>query len=127
MTIRNQTTALDVRTINETYRLTIKDKMIAIEVDNVFGASRAFATLAQCVVPYPEHEADGKAYIAYDLEINDEPAFKWRQLLIDPARHYLPLRLIRTVIDALAVTKHNVLHFHAVDSESFPLKLEGQP
>ena len=46
MTIRNQTTALDVRTINETYRLTIKDKMIAIEVDNVFGASRAFATLA---------------------------------------------------------------------------------
>ena len=78
MKIHNQTTALDVRTINETYRLTIKDNIINIEVDNVFGASRAFATLAQCVVPYPEHEADGKAYIVYDLEINDEPVFKWR-------------------------------------------------
>ena len=60
-------------------------------------------------------------------EIEDRASFPWRQLMLDGARHYITIENLRRHIDALAIAKMNILHFHAVDAEQFPLKLDREP
>ena len=47
--------------------------------------------------------------------------------MFDGARHYLPLSSIKKQVDAMAITKFNVLHLHASDAESFPLRFNNTP
>lgn len=48
-------------------------------------------------------------------------------ILIDGARHYQSMNYLRKVVDALAIAKFNVLHFHATDDESFQIKTNKEP
>lgn len=49
------------------------------------------------------------------IDIEDEPAFSYRGLMIDTARHYQPINLIYETIDALMYNKMSILHWHVVD------------
>lgn len=55
---------------------------------------------------------------AYVERIEDAPRFPWRGLLLDVARHYLPLATLRTVISGMALLKLNVLHLHLSDDQA---------
>jgi hexosaminidase len=48
-------------------------------------------------------------------------------VLIDSARHFLPVSAILTVLDAMAYSKLNVLHWHLVDDDSFPYVSKALP
>ena len=59
------------------------------------------------------------------LVIEDEPAYAWRGMLVDVARHYIPPPLLISTMDSMAAAKLNVLHLHLTDSQAFPLLLEN--
>lgn len=65
--------------------------------------------------------------IALPIHIEDEPLFVYRGILIDTSRHFLPIRLIKETIDAMMYNKLNILHWHIVDEDSFPLILKSHP
>jgi hexosaminidase len=50
----------------------------------------------------------------------DAPRFPYRGLLVDSARHFLPVSQLLHTIDSLAQNHLNVLHWHIVDSSAFP-------
>lgn len=54
--------------------------------------------------------------------ISDASVYGYRGLLMDTSRHYLSLRLIRRNLDAMTANKLNVLHWHMVDDQSWPLR-----
>ncbi|KAL5716612.1 beta-N-acetylhexosaminidase [Ranunculus cassubicifolius] len=59
--------------------------------------------------------------------IQDEPKFAFRGLLLDTSRHYLPINVIKQVIESMSYAKLNVLHWHIIDEESFPLEVPSYP
>jgi hexosaminidase len=60
-------------------------------------------------------------------DIQDEPRFGFRGLLIDTSRHYQPVEIIKQIIEAMSYAKLNVLHWHIIDEESFPLEVPSYP
>lgn len=57
------------------------------------------------------------------IHIKDEPTFIYRGIMIDTARHFIPINLLYETVDALMYNKMSVLHWHITDSDSFPLLL----
>ncbi|KAF5294923.1 hypothetical protein FQR65_LT10635 [Abscondita terminalis] len=120
---------------NETYRLDLvsKGNQVDVEIlaDNVFGVRHALETLTQLTASYPVYVKHGPALrglaIISGARIQDKPFYRHRGLLLDTARNYLPLNAIKKQIDAMAASKLNVLHWHATDSQSFPLALPRLP
>merc|ERR1739848_530820 len=87
----------------------------------MFGAYYAFLTVAQLC------DTSGSEQTIRTARIVDFPRFDFRGLLIDSARHFLPVSYIKRVIDNMALLRLNVLHWHLVDSESFPVESETFP
>jgi hexosaminidase len=111
--------------MDETYTLRTNGSTLQLHADTVWGAMRGLATAAQLVVPVATTGSDTWDYLlaGAPLVIEDAPRFPWRGLMIDTARHFLPVAAIQRTIDAAAAAKLNVLHWHIVDAESFPAVL----
>ena len=65
--------------------------------------------------------------VGLPIQISDRPAYPWRGLMLDTANHFIPVASILRQVDALAMNKMNVLHWHIVDSYSFPFVSEAVP
>ncbi|KZW01500.1 N-acetylhexosaminidase [Exidia glandulosa HHB12029] len=59
------------------------------------------------------------------IAIQDAPAFPYRGFMLDTARNFFPVADIKRTLDAMSWVKMNVLHWHVVDSQSFPLVIPG--
>ena len=57
----------------------------------------------------------GSAWQPLELRVQDAPRFKWRGLMLDTARHYMPPEAIEQLLSLMAANKLNVLHMHLVD------------
>ncbi|KAL8551974.1 hypothetical protein ACS0TY_000866 [Phlomoides rotata] len=118
--------------VDESYTLLVgtSDKQsviggINIEANSVYGVLRALETLSQlCDFHYGTKTV--KLYNA-PWYIQDKPRFKYRGLMLDTSRHYLPIEIIKQVIDSMSYAKLNVLHWHIIDEESFPLEVPSYP
>jgi hexosaminidase len=70
---------------------------------------------------------DKTVLLVEEVDIYDAPRFRYRGLLIDTARHFLPVSVIKTHLDAMTMVKMNVLHWHLTDDQSFPWQTEELP
>lgn len=59
--------------------------------------------------------------------IQDSPRFHWRGLLLDVARHYMPVDFIKKFIDLLALHKMNRFHWHLVDDQGWRVEIKKYP
>ncbi|XP_058204729.1 beta-hexosaminidase 1 isoform X2 [Rhododendron vialii] len=59
--------------------------------------------------------------------VRDRPRFAFRGLLLDTSRHYYPVDVIKQIIESMSYAKLNVLHWHIIDEESFPLEVPTYP
>uniref|UniRef100_A0A0E0H8N4 Beta-hexosaminidase n=1 Tax=Oryza nivara TaxID=4536 RepID=A0A0E0H8N4_ORYNI len=96
-----------------------------IEANTIYGAIRGLETFSQlCVFNYDTKNVEVRHAPWY---IEDEPRFAFRGLLLDTSRHFLPVDVIKQVIDSMSFSKLNVLHWHIIDEQSFPLEVPSYP
>jgi len=98
---------------------------VVVRVRTAWGAVRAFETVAQLA----EWDDEQGLFVVgrLPLVVEDWPRFAWRGLMVDTARHFLPLPKLKQLVDAAAAMKLNVLHLHLTDAQSFPFVVESVP
>lgn len=94
---------------------------VQLHSSTVYGTRHALETLSQLITRYTGAGHRTLLVIVAGAKISDKPVYAHRGLLIDTARNFLPVHAIRRTIDAMATSKLNVLHWHATDTQSFPL------
>ena len=97
----------------EKYNLRVTPQGVSILAPTSLGVLRALATLRQL----PRRE--GRRWSLPEADITDQPRFAWRGLLIDAARHFLPVPVIKRNLDGMAAVKLNVLHWHLCDDQGW--------
>lgn len=61
------------------------------------------------------------------IRIDDEPRFGYRALMLDPARHFLPVEDVKFYIDQMAKYKYNVLQLHLTDDQGWRVEIKKHP
>ncbi|KAJ1030011.1 hypothetical protein NDA16_000924 [Ustilago loliicola] len=111
----------------EAYRLSIPDNGSSIQLTSYtsLGALRGLQTLLQLIYTLPptsEGKVERTRFIQnVPITISDRPAYPYRGLLLDTARNYFDVPTIRKLVDTMSFVKMNQLHWHATDTQSFPL------
>lgn len=110
-------------TINsdESYTLDINKDKISITAKTDIGALRALETLLQLV------NFNTSNFYFESVSINDSPRFVWRGLMIDVARHFLPIDVLKRNLNAMASVKLNVFHWHLTDDQGFRVESKVYP
>ncbi len=106
---------------NESYQLTIQSNKIIINAANDLGALHGLETLLQLL------QNNSTSYYFPNVEINDSPRFTWRGLMIDAARHFQPVAVLKRNLDAMASMKMNVFHWHLADDQGWRIQLNNHP
>ncbi len=104
----------------EEYELKINDH-IQLKAKTNAGLLHAFESLAQLI------QSDEQGYFLPNCMIADWPRFAHRGLMIDVARHFIPVDVMLRSIDAMAASKLNVLHLHLSDDEGFRIESKKYP
>lgn len=106
---------------DESYKLQVSKDQIFLHATTDLGAMHGIETVLQLLAFH-----NGKPVISTG-EIRDEPRFPWRGLMIDVARHFQPIEVIKRNIDGLAAVKMNVLHLHLTDDQGFRVEVKSYP
>lgn len=61
------------------------------------------------------------------VKIDDAPRFAHRALMLDPARHFLPLEDVKFYIDQMVRYKYNVLQLHLTDDQGWCIEIKKHP
>ena len=107
----------------ESYRLDVTRGGIAITAGDDAGLLHGAMTLVQLLTP----AGAGAVVTVPKLTIRDRPRFAWRGVMLDVARHVLPVAEIRTVIDMMAQHKLNVLQLHLTDDQGWRMEIKRYP
>jgi hexosaminidase len=106
---------------DESYTLTITSEQARLKAPTVIGVLRGLETLLQLV------ESDHAGHYLPAATIADTPRFRWRGLLIDVSRHWMPKEVLERNLDAMAAVKLNVLHLHLTDDQGFRVESRRYP
>ncbi|KAI5968030.1 HEX1 [Candida margitis] len=108
--------------VAESYDLEASENGITISSETVWGTLHALTTLQQLIIY--KHD---RFMLERSVSIRDYPQFPHRGIMIDSARNFLPVESILQQIDIMSHVKMNSLHWHLVDTQSWPLVLKCHP
>lgn len=109
--------------VDESYSLNITSAGISINAATTWGAVHAFTTLQQLVIS----NGQGQLVIEQPVTIVDKPNYPHRGIMLDTGRNFLSVKKIYEQLDGMALSKLNVLHWHLVDAQSWPIQMNTYP
>jgi hexosaminidase len=111
----------------EAYKLSVSNKKVEITGTAPAGVFRGIQTFLQLIDPAVKSSKKNKTISIPGCIINDAPAFGWRGLNFDCARHFMSKSFVKRYIDILAYYKFNVLHWHLTDDQGWRIEIKKYP
>ena len=108
----------------EDYRLDITPDGVTVTAGSRAGLFYGAVSLWQLLTQ--EQRAAASIDLA-SVHITDAPRFAMRGLMVDSARHFQSAEFIKSFIDAMALHKLNVLHWHLTDDQGWRLEIKKYP
>jgi hexosaminidase len=112
------------------YRLAVDaERGVDVGVGDRAGLLAAATTLRQ-LLPDDAWRPTPVSRGAWSLRavvVDDQPVHRWRGLMIDVARHFLPVNQVLRYIDLVAMHKLNVLHLHLSDNQGWRVESRCRP
>lgn len=129
------TTRINPALPHEGYRLRAKGKRVTIEGGDEAGIFYGRMTLEQIVrnaenrAATDVHCLQGRRTIPKlpAVEIVDAPRCPIRELMIDPARIFIPYDDLKDFVVEMARYKMNTLHLHLVDDQAWRIEIKAYP
>ena len=111
----------------ETYDLKIDSHSIRISAMDNVGVMHGVQTLRQLFVREFHSGIKRNTWGLPSLKITDWATFKHRGLLLDCARHFFDVEVVKKYIDLLALYKMNVLHWHLTEDQGWRVEIDAFP
>jgi hexosaminidase len=111
--------------VDESYTLDLEagSDTVQVTAGTVYGALHALTTLQQIVI----NDGSGNMVIEQPVAIQDAPLYPVRGIMIDTGRNFITKAKIFEQINAMSLSKLNVLHWHLIDSQSWPVEIKAFP
>jgi hexosaminidase len=106
---------------DESYSLDVTPSGAKIHAANPLGAMHGLQTFLQLVAITPD------GFMVPAVHIEDEPRFPWRGLMIDVARHFAPVEVVKRNLDGMEAVKMNVFHWHLSENQGFRVESHKYP
>ncbi|HTZ47798.1 MAG TPA: family 20 glycosylhydrolase [Verrucomicrobiae bacterium] len=106
---------------DESYTLEVTPGGAKIHAASSLGSLHGLQTFLQLVT------ITSSGFTAPTVDIQDQPRFPWRGLMIDVARHFIPLDVLKRNLDGMEAVKLNVFHWHLSDNEGFRVESKKFP
>ena len=107
----------------EGYALTVTPQGIRVVARDDAGLFHGVVTLWQLLTPDDQR---GAVQVPA-LQIEDQPRFAWRGLMLDSVRHFQSVAEVERLIDQMAQHKFNVLHWHLTDDQGWRIEIKRYP
>ncbi len=113
----------------EGYRLAVSSRRAELTAGTSGGVFWGMQTIRQ-LLPAQIFSPARVAGVAWEMpavEIEDRPRFGWRGLMLDCARHFMPVEFIYKWIDLLSIHKMNVFHWHLTEDQGWRIEIKKYP
>jgi hexosaminidase len=112
----------------EGYELTVSPDALTLAAYQPAGLFRGLQTIRQLLPAEIESPAlqSGPWEIAAG-RIRDTPRFGWRGAMLDVARHFFGIDVVKRIIDLMTYYKLNHLHLHLSDDQGWRLTINSWP
>lgn len=108
----------------EHYTLEVNKNGIYIKGATEGALFLALQTLDQLLIGDVCNTAKGE--IAH-IRIDDNPRYAVRAIMLDPARHFIPVKDVKLFIDQMARFKFNTLQLHLTDDQGWRIEIKSHP
>ncbi|MGU3410306.1 beta-N-acetylhexosaminidase [Microbacterium sp. M1A1_1b] len=116
-------------TVDESFRLVVTPDRIQVTggaAAGVFHGVQALLQLLPAAV-YRKGRVGTAPWTVPAGTIEDAPAFAWRGVMLDVARHFRTTAEVLRVIDQLAAHRLNRLHLHLTDDQGWRVEIRKHP
>ncbi|MBS1707793.1 MAG: beta-N-acetylhexosaminidase [Armatimonadetes bacterium] len=114
---------------DEGYRLRVRPEGVQVTAQTAAGLFYGGQTLRQLLPAeaFGKAKASGVKWQMPSVDIVDVPRFRWRGLMLDVARHFMPKEEIIKFVDLLALHKMNSLHLHLTEDQGWRIEIKRYP
>ena len=108
----------------EGYHLSVSDQTVQINAGTPNGIFYGIQTFRQLLDSGKKSNQDIQIN---QIEIKDNPRFKWRGMHLDVGRHFFDIGFVKRYIDYIAMHKMNIFHWHLTEDQGWRVEIDAYP